>query len=468
MRWRVPSENVTARVVPEALAGETRSRASTRPLRYARLRRSPAQSRPTLPTKPARPPRAAKAKAKFVAFPPGRYENRPTRDWRSPVPLGGSGGVTMSRITSPTARASNRGTGVTPATGPASSAPRRRSCSPRAARTAGRRSSRARRGSGPAPPTRSTGTPRRGRTSEEVLQGQLLLRLLQLDALRGRLPREVLREQVRLHVPEDQGLLVPAVHLRDVRQGLRDPPRVVLPVGLELEGPPGDVRLHVHRGLPRVDHDPGDLHPVDDLVPELLQLASREDVRHRVRVHVPAVLFDRAGDHERLERVPLVRQNLLGDAPGLDRGDDLLRELHGRVDIVVEHEVEDELLGLALEVERVRPPDFVAPHDELALHGPRGLRGVPLLLPMAEERAEDPLELHVHVRRAEPLRDLPAELNGAVLVLVRGLHEDGVPVSVDHADALPLKLADHGVDVLPGERGDARADLRVREAVEGR
>src|SRR3990172_73181 len=282
MRWRVPSENVTARVVPEALAGETRSRASTRPLRYARLRRSPAQSRPTLPTNPPPPP------------PPPR--GGPRRGGRGPPP---------------------------PATGPASSAPRRRSCSPRAARPAGRRSSRARRGSGPAPPTRSTGTPRRGRTSEEVLQGELLLRLLQLDALRGRLPREVLREQVRLHVPEDQGLLVPAVPLRDVRQGRRDPPRVVLPVGLELEGPPGDVRLHVHRGLLRVHDDPGDLHPVDDLVPELLQLASREDVRHRIRVHVPAVLFDRAGNHERLERGPPLPDDLLGDAPGLDRGDDL-------------------------------------------------------------------------------------------------------------------------------------------------
>src|SRR5438309_10062434 len=76
MRWRVPSENVTAIVVPVPRALRVARRASTRPARYAFRRTSPAQSLPMEPTNPVRPPRAANASAKFGAFPPGRYVER--------------------------------------------------------------------------------------------------------------------------------------------------------------------------------------------------------------------------------------------------------------------------------------------------------------------------------------------------------------------------------------------------------
>src|SRR2546426_4510864 len=80
IRWRVPSENVTAIVVPVPRALRAWRRASTRPALYAFRRTSPAQSLPMAPTNPVRPPSAADARAEFVAFPPGRYVNRSTRD----------------------------------------------------------------------------------------------------------------------------------------------------------------------------------------------------------------------------------------------------------------------------------------------------------------------------------------------------------------------------------------------------
>ena len=80
MRWRVPSENVTAIVVPVPRVLRVCRRTSTRPARYAFRRTSPAQSFPREPTNPVRPPSAANARAKFVAFPPGRYMKRSTRD----------------------------------------------------------------------------------------------------------------------------------------------------------------------------------------------------------------------------------------------------------------------------------------------------------------------------------------------------------------------------------------------------
>src|SRR2546422_2322025 len=102
----------------------------------------------------------------------------------------------------------------------ASSAPRQQSCTPRVARTAGRRSSRGRPAWDRGLPTRSTGRPRHARRSEEVLQGELLLRLLELDLLRL-LFLKALMEQVRLDRPHEERLLVPPVHLGHVREGLR-------------------------------------------------------------------------------------------------------------------------------------------------------------------------------------------------------------------------------------------------------
>src|SRR4030065_440681 len=66
------------------------------------------------------------------------------------------------------------------------------------------------------------------------------------------------------------------------------------------------------------------------------------------------------------------------------------------VGVLVEDHREHALLRLALEVERIRAADLVPPDDELAGHGPCGLRGVPLFLSVAEEGLEHPLELTVH------------------------------------------------------------------------
>src|SRR3989304_5472786 len=185
---------------------------------------------------PVRPPRAANARAKLVPFPPGRWKNRSTWDCRSPRP-GGTGGVTMSRIASPIASASSRTAGTRPHSSrttqdlpatppptpapppPGASPPGRQSCIPRAAHRPGKRSSHGHRARGSGPPSRSIGTSRRARTSQEVLQGEVLVRLPEVDLLRLLL-FEVLVEQVRLDRAHEEGPLVPAVHFRNVREGL--------------------------------------------------------------------------------------------------------------------------------------------------------------------------------------------------------------------------------------------------------
>src|SRR6266571_8203736 len=185
----------------------------------------------------------------------------------------------------------------TPARGPVVSVLRRRPCTPRGARTWGRRSTHGHPARDSAPPIDSTDRPRPSppsRTSEEVLERELLLRSPRPLFWRC-LTVEVVAEKGllsgRLRARE-QGLLVPTVHLRHVGERLRDPSRVVLPVRLRFELPAGQVRLHLHRGLRVVRDDPRDLHPRHELLAHFPELPRRNHVAHRARVHVILLFLD--------------------------------------------------------------------------------------------------------------------------------------------------------------------------------
>src|SRR5207237_8106646 len=101
-------------------------------------------------------------------------------------------------------------------------------------------------------------------------------------------------------------------------------------------------------------------------------------------------------------------------------------------------------LGLALEVERVRPPDLVAADDHLVPHllRPRDLARVPLLPPVAEEGLVDLVDLHRDAASGEPLRGLPREGEGFLRARGRRLEEHGVRGRGDDLHLPRLALPD--------------------------
>src|SRR6266581_591203 len=474
MSARPPADHVRAIVAPVGRRGSTRRTARTPWRRYASRRTAPFGSAPIAPTKLVRAPRLAIARAKFVAFPPGSASTPGTCPWKSPGGIGGSGGVMRSTIASPTA--TTRGclrAILTPSRGLVASARRPRPCSPPAGRTPGRRGSRARPAPGSRPPSRRIGTRRRSPasgTSEEIFERELLLRLPAAVLGRRRLAEVIAEQRLllgRLRAGQ-QRLLVPAVHLRDVGERLRDAPGVVFPVGPLLERPPGHVGLDLHGALLGVRHDPRDFHPGHELLPHLLELAGGDHVAHRIRVHVLVLLLHGPGDDQGLNRVPL--RVLQGRGTRADFGDDLLRQGDRSILVAVEDLLEHALLRLALQVERVRAADLVSAYHELIAHfgRPGDLARIPLLPSVAEQGLEDLVDFHRDPTAREPLGRLPCDLEGRVESRGGRLEEDGIGVGVDDFHRIGLELPDDALDPLPRERGDRRPDLRIVEPVERR
>src|SRR2546425_2114596 len=468
---RLPVDQVKAIVLPVGRLGSIRRRARTPYSRYRSRRSFAFASDPTAPMNVVEAPRLDIWSAKFVAFPPGNGSKRGTSACTSPGAKSSIGGVTKSTIPSPIATTrGGREPILTPAKVLVASTPRPRACSPPADRIADRTDFRAHRGPDRALPIRSSGTPHPLPTSspsEEILERELLVGPPRRFRLQGRFAEVVARQRLLLRpLAGEEGLFVPAVDLGNVGERLRDATRIVLPVRPLLELRAGKIRLDLHRGLLVVRHDPRDLHPRHELLAHLLELARRDDVAHRIRVHVLVLLFDGAGDHEHLDRVFLrVRERWV---PVADLGDDPPCELDGSVRVVVEDLVEHEELGLALEVERVRPADFVASDHDLAFRGPRDLPGVPLLPPMAEQAPVDLVHFHADPPAREPLRGLPRKLQGRFQAGRGRLEEHRVRVRVHDLHAVGLEFRDDPFDPFSREGGDRGAHLWVVEPIERR